>query len=229
MPGSPFGLSPGDTVTVPVASPLGDSAITLSFGSGVSVASSERAVEEAAIVRAAAIAGVTDVVPSYATITVFYDPLTIAYADLRDGLLGLTANRGSSTTPERDHRTHRIPVKYDGQDLTEVSVRTGLSVEDVIRIHSSAEYRVFVIGFVPGFAYLGPLDSRLVLPRRASPRTRVPAGSVAIAESQTGVYPAETPGGWHIVGTTSTQVFDALQNPPSLLQVGDTVTFIAIR
>jgi KipI family sensor histidine kinase inhibitor len=95
----------------------------------------------------------------------------------------------------------------------------------VISIHSSAEYRVFVTGFVPGWGYLGVLDQRLRLPRRATPRTRVPAGSVAIAESQTGVYPSATPGGWHLIGSTDVQMFDPQQTPPSLLSVGDRVKF----
>jgi KipI family sensor histidine kinase inhibitor len=126
---------------------------------------------------------------------------------------------------QRTPQTHVIPVRYDGEDLDDVARRTNLTVEDVITIHSGAEYRVFVIGFVPGFAYLGPLDPRLVVARRDSPRKRVPAGSVAIAEAQTGVYPAETPGGWHLIGTTDVKMFDAMRESPALLAVGDRVRF----
>jgi KipI family sensor histidine kinase inhibitor len=215
-------------MTAPNLSPLGDSCITLSLGEGISVELSERAVEHAAAVRQAGLAGVTDVVPSYATVTIFYDPRAILYADLRDRLLGVVAGLESPASEiVRTPRQHRIPVTYDGPDLEEVARRTGLTAEEVIRIHSGAEYRVFVIGFVPGFAYLGPLDSRLIIPRRESPRTRVPAGSVAIAEGQTGIYPSATPGGWHLIGTTRTQMFDASRNPPALLAVGDIVTFVA--
>jgi KipI family sensor histidine kinase inhibitor len=124
-------------------------------------------------------------------------------------------------------RTHSIPVIYNGEDLEEVATRTGLTTKEVIAIHSSTTYRVLVIGFVPGFAYLGPLDPRLVLPRRESPRKRVPPGSVAIAEAQTGVYPAATPGGWHIIGTTSATLFDPAEERPARFAVGDRVQFIA--
>ena len=103
--------------------------------------------------------------------------------------------------------------------------RTGLSTAEVISLHSEMDYRVFVTGFVPGFAYLGELDERLSLPRREAPRKRVPAGSVAIAERQTGVYPASTPGGWHLIGTTTEKMFDPGRSRPALLCVGDLVRF----
>jgi inhibitor of KinA len=227
MPGSLCARSRGDALSSPRAAPLGDAGITLTFGAEISRELSEQAVRQAAAIREAAISGVTDVVPSYAAVTIFYDPLTIGFGDLSERLRAVTENRESgSIVAGRANTAHRIPVKYDGADLESVARRTGLTVDDVIRIHSSGEYRVFVIGFVPGFAYLGPLDERLVLPRRESPRTRVPAGSVAIAEAQTGVYPAATPGGWHILGTTSTLMFHPEHDPPSLLQVGDLVTFV---
>ncbi|MEO8194052.1 MAG: 5-oxoprolinase subunit PxpB, partial [Gemmatimonadales bacterium] len=173
-----------------------------------------------------AIQGVTDVVPSYAALAVYYDPLSIGFDELRKLLIELT----QGTTPLEDGvrvdaTLHRIRVRYDGQDLEEVARRTGLSADEVARIHSGSDYRVFVIGFVPGFAYLGPLDSRLVIPRRDAPRKRVPAGSVAIAEAQTGIYPSETPGGWHLIGTTHARMFDPLRQPPALLRVGDKVRF----
>ena len=111
-------------------------------------------------------------------------------------------------------------------DIGEVAERTGLSVADIIRVHSEREYRVYVIGFVPGFAYLGTLDERLALPRRATPRKRVPAGSVGIADRQTALYPSTTPGGWHLIGTTEARLFDPRGEPPSILAVGDRVRFV---
>ena len=208
-------------------SPLGDGGISVRFGDGISEALSEAVVSHSRAISSAEIIGVTDVVPSYATLTVFYDGTRIGYEDIRRRLetvlAGADVDRPGSDAA--DAKLHRIPVVYDGEDLDEVASRTGLARSEVISIHSEAEYRVFVTGFVPGFAYLGILDQRLALPRRESPRKRVPPGSVAIADRQTGVYPAATPGGWHLIGTTAERMFDADRNPPSLLQVGDSVRF----
>lgn len=213
----------------PRISPLGDSAITVTLGEGISEELSERVVGQADAISAARIGGVTDVVPSYAALAVYYDPLTIEYADLHREILAaveaIAVPPGESASRRRAERLHRIAVRYDGEDLEEVARLAKLSVEDVIRIHTASEYRVFVIGFVPGFAYLGPLDSRLALPRRESPRKRVPAGSVAIAERQTGIYPSETPGGWHLIGSTDQRMFDPERDPPALLEAGDRVRF----
>jgi KipI family sensor histidine kinase inhibitor len=116
-------------------------------------------------------------------------------------------------------------VTYDGPDLSEVAQRTGMTPESVIDIHCSREYRVYMLGFAPGFAYLGDLDQRLALPRRESPRKRVSKGSVAIAEAQTAVYPSSTPGGWHLIGRTEVTMFDPTRDPPATLAVGDRVRF----
>ena len=210
--------------------PLGDTAITIPVGEGISQELSEHVVRRASLIRTAGIPGVTDVVSSYASLVVHYNPLTIGYHDLRERLRSLSVSSAESST-ERDtgFKTHVIPVRYDGEDLDDVARRTGLSTDEVIRIHSSAIYRVLVIGFVPGFAYMGPLDERLVIPRKESPRKRVPAGSVAIAESQTGIYPSATPGGWHILGTTAAKMFDALASPPALFAAGDVVRFEVVQ
>ena len=210
-------------MTSPRITPLGDTAITLTFGEGISAELNDRVVEEAQRIAAARLPGVRDVVPAYASLTVHYDPRRIVYADLRSLILALSPHNAGSS--KKEVRSHVIPVNYNGEDLDDIARRTGLSVTEIVRIHSESEYRVFVIGFVPGFAYLGPLDQRLVVPRRESPRKRVPAGSVAIAEAQTGVYPAETPGGWHLIGTTDVKMFDASRERPSLLAAGDRVRF----
>ncbi|HEX9167224.1 MAG TPA: 5-oxoprolinase subunit PxpB, partial [Gemmatimonadales bacterium] len=118
-----------------------------------------------------------------------------------------------------------IPVRYDGPDLEWVAARTGLNPDEVVRRHSARLYTVYLLGFVPGFAYLGELDPTLVLPRRSTPRQRVPAGSVAIAGAQTAVYPLATPGGWHLIGQTTLRLFDPEREPPALLAAGDTVRF----
>ena len=217
-------------MTEPQMSPLGDGGIALRFGEGISEELSEAVVRRAHGISNAEIIGITDVVPSYATLTVFYDPVRIGYEDLRRRLVTLLSDNDSHTADTGDvtAKVHRIAVVYDGEDLDEVAQRTGMSRDDVISIHSEKEYRVFVTGFVPGFAYLGVLDPRLVLPRRESPRKRVPPGSVAIAERQTGIYPSATPGGWHLIGTTAEKLFDPERNPPSTFQVGDRVRFESV-
>jgi KipI family sensor histidine kinase inhibitor len=205
--------------------PLGDRGITVRLGDGISAELSDSVVEHARAVSEASIRGVTDIVPSYSSFGVFYDPLELSFADLSVRIEAALNDMQPQATERAESRLIRIPVVYNGEDLDDVRQRTKLTVSEVIDIHSSREYRVFVVGFVPGFAYLGPLDPRLIVPRRESPRKRVPAGAVAIAEAQTGVYPSETPGGWNIIGTTQEKMFDVTRDEPALLRVGDRVRF----
>lgn len=208
--------------------PLGDSAITMTVGEAISVELSDLVAARARAIVAERIAGVNDVVPSYASVTVHYDPSVIEYRELHGRLIDVIESEIGHSADQTSAVEHVIPVRYTGEDLDYVADQTRLSRKEVIEIHSAARYRVFVIGFVPGFAYLGPLDQRLVLPRRKSPRKRVPAGSVAIAEAQTAVYPSETPGGWHLIGITDVRMFDPNRPSPSLLAVGDIVRFEAV-
>jgi KipI family sensor histidine kinase inhibitor len=216
-------------VTDTSISPLGDSAATVRIGDGISEELSELVVRRARAISREGIPGVLDIVPAYGSLTVHYDARTIPYSDVRKRLLAVRTEPDSDFASTRETANHVIEVRYDGEDLDEVARLTRISIDQIIEIHTSVDYRVFVIGFVPGFAYLGPLDRRLVLPRRESPRKRVPAGSVAIAESQTGVYPSETPGGWHLIGRTDVKLFDALRDPPSTFAVGDRVRFTAAK
>jgi KipI family sensor histidine kinase inhibitor len=121
---------------------------------------------------------------------------------------------------------HEIPTRYDGPDLDEVARMSGLTTDEVVRLHSAAAYRVFFLGFMPGFAYCGVLDPRIVAPRLPSPRTRVPAGSVAVADGQTSVYPFASPGGWRLIGSTDLVMFDPAREPAALLRAGDVVRFV---
>jgi inhibitor of KinA len=206
--------------------PLGDRGVTIRFGDGISAELSERVYRNSRAIADANIRGTTDVVPSYASLAVFYDPLAVSFEDLSEQLNGILADvEENPAGSAAETRVVRIPVRYDGEDLDEVARRTNLTREEVIELHAGREYRVFVVGFVPGFAYLGPLDQRLVVPRRESPRKRVPSGAVAIAETQTGIYPSATPGGWHLIGTTNERMFDAARVPPALLEVGHRVRF----
>ena len=204
---------------------LGDSAVTIEFGTERSAELLERIHAAARSLEAARIPHVEDVVPAYLALTVFYDALHASYDEMARKLLEVcerpTQLRGESAEP----RTLLIPVRYDGVDLEGVAVATGLSVAEVIARHSARAYTVDLLGFAPGFAYLSELDPSLQLPRRSEPRPRVPGGSVAIAAAQTAVYPLDTPGGWHIIGRTDTVMFDPAREPPALLRAGDTVRF----
>lgn len=209
--------------------PLGDSAITVTLGEGISRNLSG---EVSRLTRALAdsnIEGIADVVPSYASFAVYYDPQRVAYDEmitlLRHAIETAGTDTASGAIGGGKGKTVRIPVRYDGEDLPDVAERTGLSREQIVALHAAREYHVYVIGFVPGFAYLGELDPALVLPRHATPRKRVPPGSVAIAEAQTGIYPFSTPGGWHLIGTTPVTMFDPSAAEPALLRVGDRVVF----
>lgn len=212
---------------IPTIHALGESAITLSWGSTVSLELNARVHRAAAGIRAADLPAIVDVVPAYAALTVFYDPLHTDFTEMADRLHQLAAASTEPGAPASNPIEHAIPVVYDGPDLEEVARQTGLKVSEVVQRHTAREYRVYLLGFVPGFAYLGELDPALVVPRHGSPRKRIPAGSVAIAGSQTAVYPLDTPGGWHLIGRTPVSVFDPARDPAALFRPGDLVRFVA--
>ena len=207
------------------AHPLGDSAVAIIFGTERSSGLLDRIHAAARLLEAAGIPHVEDVVPAYLALTVFYDSQRVSYGEMSAQLLEAcertVQHAGDATAP----RTYLIPVHYDGADLDAVAAATRLSVGEVIARHTARAYTVDLLGFVPGFAYLSELDPSLQLPRRAEPRPRVKAGSVAIAAAQTGVYPLDTPGGWHIIGRTETVMFDPAREPAALLRAGDVVQF----
>jgi inhibitor of KinA len=206
--------------------PLGDSALTLVYGDAIDPAVHARILATARALEADPPRGVTEIVPAYTTLGVWFDPLAREASDLAAELIERVGRADGQTGRRAEEgREVVIPVRYDGPDLDDVASRLGLSRDEVIRRHTAIEYRVYMLGFVPGFAFLGLLDPSLELPRRASPRLKVPAGSVAIAGRQTAVYPLDTPGGWHLLGRTDLTLFDAQRNPPALLGVGDRVRF----
>jgi 5-oxoprolinase (ATP-hydrolysing) subunit B len=167
---------------------------------------------------------VREAVPGAANLTLAFARDAIGYEVLRDALERAWAAARDDTTTAR---TIEIPVDYDGEDLRAVAHTCGLREDEVIALHACGEYVVSFLGFLPGFAYLEGLDTRLHVPRRMQPRTRVPAGSVAIAGAQSGVYPFASPGGWNIIGRTDVRMFDPGRDPAALLQAGDTVRFTA--
>lgn len=169
-----------------------------------------------------------DLVPSYTSILVQYDVMQLTDAQVRIRMTELLSQSESLALPEHVGNRVELPVCYDlavAPDLLKLSVETGLAVDEITRIHAEKNYRVFAIGFSPGFGYLGELDERLMVPRLPTPRVEVPAGSVAIAERSTAVYPQATPGGWWLIGCCPLKMFDKFRNPQSLIQVGDEVRF----
>ncbi len=204
----------------------GENAVMLYLGSETSPAVSARVQAAALAVQDLLGSDLVDLVPSYASLLIVYDPfatdhLSVAHR-VREGL-------GALETAETDAgNTVILPVYYHpeaGEDLESLAVGAGLSVEQVIEIHSGTEYRVYAIGFAPGFAYLGQVDERIAAPRLTTPRQRVPRGAVAIADRQTAVYPAVSPGGWNLIGRCPTRMFDPLADPTMPVAVGDRVRF----
>ena len=211
-------------MAAPRVHPLGDAALTIELGKERSPELLRRIHSAAAQLRSAAIDGVQDVVPAYLAVTVFYDPLRWSVAVMSLQSLDVVTKHTDSGELE-DATHHTIPVRYDGIDLNAVAAARGLTPADVIRLHTARTYTVDLLGFVPGWAYLSELDPRLQIERRPQPRPHVAPGSVAIAATQTGIYPLDTPGGWHIIGNTEIVLFDAQRDPPTLLKAGDTVQF----
>ena len=205
---------------------LGEDAVLVTFSHTISWDIGVRVRETAGRIRSLSLDSIKDVVPAYTTLAVYFDSTRTSFASVVTAIEPIMA--GHREQHETETALIEIPVRYDGPDLAEVAELTGLTPAEVIDRHSSRTYRAYACGFAPGFAYLGDLDESLVLPRRATPRVRVPAGSVAIAGAQTAVYPLQTPGGWHLLGTTPIAMFDPKRDVPSLIRAGDTVRFIRI-
>lgn len=205
--------------------PCGDTALTVELGETVERRLSSAVVDLAARIDSAALAGVVEIVPTFRSLLVHYDPLVTAAETLTGQIESLTDH---NTADRPTGRQWRIPACYEGDlapDLDEVAARTGLSPAQVIDLHASESYHVYMLGFLPGYPYMGDLPETLHLPRRESPRIRVPAGSVAIAMNLTAVYTYESPGGWHLIGSTPIPFFDLASDPPALLRPGDRVNF----
>jgi KipI family sensor histidine kinase inhibitor len=202
--------------------PLGDTALVAELGTRLDTALNTRAIALAAALRKRR--DVRQAMAGYTSVTVHFDPDATTHDALGAALKRLAAKRPPMAEPGR---LHRIPVVYDGPDLEAVATRLQLTPARIVEVHTRPIYRVFLVGFVPGWAYMGPLPEELELPRRHVPRTQVPAGSVAIAGRQTGIYPLPTPGGWHLIGRTSVKLFLPDSDPPCLLRAGDRVKFFA--
>ena len=218
-------------MTVPDATitTAGDAALVVTLPPRLDVETSSRVIAMAEAVRRGVGAVLRDVVVGYHTLTVYFDPLSVDGLWLEGELATIAAD--PAPLPAIPGATIEVPVCYGGElgpDLGSVASLAGCTEADVIELHRSRDYRVFMVGFVPGFAYMGPVEPRLSLPRRATPRTRVPAGSLGLAAGQTGIYPMETPGGWHLIGRTPVKPFDERRAEPVLFRPGDRVRFTPI-
>jgi len=208
---------------------MGDRGLLLEFGDEISPEVNEKVRRMALAIRATSIEGIVETVPTYRSLLIHYNPLILSIEELKKRLKGI--ENGLQQAPFPEPKLTRIPVLYGGSygpDLEEVAKYHQISPEEVIRLHCSKPYFIYMIGFMPGFPYMGELPQELVTPRLKTPRLSVPAGSVAIAQRQTGIYPMESPGGWQLIGRTPAKLFDPEKEPPALLQMGDLVQFYQI-
>ena len=210
--------------TAPKFLPAGDAALVVEFGDTIDRDVSARVLALASRVRSLD-AGITEAVPTFRSLLVQYDPLHTSAATLENAI---RATLDDAVPAPIAQRTWLLPACYEpalAPDIEDVVRRTNRSAGEVVRLHSETTFHVYLVGFAPGFAYMGDLPEALALPRRTDPRVRVPAGSVAIAQRLTGVYPHESPGGWHLIAACPVRFFDPAAPAPSLLAPGDAVRF----
>lgn len=210
--------------------PLGDSAIVIQFADEISISINEKIRAIAEFLDEYTFEGFVEYVPAFSSITIYYSPKLVTFQELEIMIAEMMAE-----LPDLISGNHsgiiEIPVVYGGEwgpDLEFVAAYNKLSTDEVISIHSSVEYLVYMIGFAPGFPYLGGMDKRIATPRKETPRSRIFAGAVGIAGTQTGVYPIETPGGWQIIGRTTAELFNKELNDPVLLKAGDRIRFVPV-
>ena len=218
--------------------PLGDRALLIRLGDTIDEKTDRLVRAVCARLESRRVASMIEVVPAFVSVTIHYEPSTVPNGDdaaspyerFAASVTAALVELGDEPLPPP--RRMEIPVCYGGEygpDLDAVAQQHELTSDEVVRLHSGATYRVYMLGFAPGFAYLGGLPRSIATPRRDEPRTAVPAGTVGIGGNQTGIYPLTLPGGWQLIGRTPLRLFDAKREPPTLLTVGDLVTFRAIE
>ena len=213
-------------MSAPRILPAGEAAVAVEFGDGIDPRLNARVQALDRKLLSRPFAGFQEAVPTYRSLLVFFDPFRVEPGEVAEHLLELArdlSDEAPAAAPLKE-----VPTVYDGEDLDKVAHDAGLSRSEVIAIHSGLEYRVYMLGFSPGFAYMGMLPAAIETPRMATPRTRVPAGSVAVAGRQTAVYPSATPGGWNLIGRSSLRLFDARSSPPTFFSPGDRVRFVSV-
>lgn len=209
--------------------PEGDRALVVDFGEHIDEAVNDAVNALAGKIRKHNIEGVEEMIPTFRSLLILFDPKRTSMKTLREGIEKL--DLASSAEEKKEKRILHIPCCYGGkygEDLLDMEKVTGLSREEIVKIHSGTDYRVYMLGFLPGFAYLGGLDERIAAPRLKTPRLSIPAGSVAIGGNQTGVYPIASPGGWRIIGSTPIEFYNPNREEPILCRAGDYIRFVPI-
>ena len=214
---------------VPRIRPAGDQALLVEFGAEISPQINRRVHEFARRATVRTIPGIGEIVPSYSSVLVYYDTQLLSFPGAVSWVKEFLAPQPLEIEPISQAK--EVPILYGGEfgpDISFVADHNQITIEEVIRLHKGERYLVYVVGFSPGFAAMGTLPSKIQAPRLASPRTKVPAGSVGIGGAQTGIYAVESPGGWQLIGRTPLALFDLRQNPPSFFQAGDYARFYPI-
>ena len=207
----------------------GDKAVVMEFGNEISKDINAKIRNVVKSVEEAKVDGIVELLPTYRSLMIMYDPLKIEYSELI-----LTLDSMSSKQVDNEEEKIKIvefPTVYGGEygpDINFVAEHNNITVDEVIKIHTGTDYLVYMMGFTPGFTYLGGMSDKIVTPRLASPRTKIPAGSVGIAGAQTGMYPSETPGGWQLIGRTPLKLYDSDKEPPVMLSAGDYVRYVSV-
>jgi inhibitor of KinA len=207
----------------------GDAALVVEFGEAIDPAINRRVRELFLATERAGLEGIRDLVPTYRSLLVSYDPLLTTFDALRARLSQIEAHLADAPVPPP--RVVEIPTAYGGEfgpDLAFVAAHNHLAEADVVAIHAGTDYLVYMMGFSPGFTYLGGMSERIATPRLKTPRTAIPAGSVGIAQQQTGIYPVESPGGWQLIGRTPVVLFDPSRTPPVVVEAGDYIRFVPV-
>ncbi|MCD8363027.1 MAG: 5-oxoprolinase subunit PxpB [Lachnospiraceae bacterium] len=207
----------------------GDSSILIEFGSEINPEINRKITSTVQLIRAQQIEGIVDMIPAFCSLLINYDPRIITYDRIQSRMAELVKMDVKASAQKK--KVFEIPVCYGGDfgpDIENIAANAGLSVEEVIKIHSSSDYLIYMLGFLPGFCYLGGLDERIHTPRLANPRVKIPAGSVGIGGSQTGIYPLDSPGGWQLMGLTPVKTYDPDRETPILLEAGDYIRFVPI-
>lgn len=210
--------------------PLGDSAIVIQFADEISISINQKIRAIGEFLDEYTFEGFLEYVPAFSSITIYYQPGLVSFQELETMVQEMMEELPDASIDSQSEAIE-IPVVYGGEwgpDLEFVASHNKLSIEEVINIHSSVDYLVYMIGFAPGFPYLGGMDNRIATPRKETPRSNISAGSVGIAGMQTGVYPIESPGGWQIIGRATIDLFDKENDHPVLLKAGDRIRFVRV-
>ena len=214
----------------PTISPVGDRAISIDFGQVIDPQINRYIRQTIERIKELQLEGIIELVPTYCALLVEYDAMLYSYSDICKSMKSILAEGMTDTTNELV-TVVEVPTVYGGEfgpDLSFVADHNHLSEDEVISIHSGTDYLVYMLGFIPGFTYLGGMDPRIATPRLSSPRTLIPAGSVGIAGEQTGTYPSDSPGGWQIIGRTPVTMYDMSKAQAALLNAGDYVRYVPI-